>query len=105
MPNLIRRLAAALATAGLILSLAHPALAANRYGAASDEPATMPLIFDAIVMRPVGLAATLVGTVFYAFPVLPIMSITRPTDIGKPFRPLVMAPARFTFVDPLGYHP
>ena len=36
--------------------------------------------------------------------VAPIMAITRPTDLGKPFNALVVAPARYTWVDPLGIH-
>jgi hypothetical protein len=33
------------------------------------------------------------------------MAVTRPTDMYKPWNALVVGPARFTFVDPLGFHP
>ena len=105
MQNRIRRFAAALATAGLVLSLATPALASDRPYAVDAEPSAMPMIFDVLVMRPVGLAMTIVGTVTYVFPVAPIMAVTRPADLGKPIGPLVGAPARFTFSDPIGEHP
>ena len=36
--------------------------------------------------------------------VAPFMAITRPTDMGKPFSALVVAPARYTWVDRLGTH-
>jgi hypothetical protein len=36
--------------------------------------------------------------------VAPIVAITRPTDMGGPFRALVINPARYTWGDPLGTH-
>jgi hypothetical protein len=30
--------------------------------------------------------------------------MTRPADIRKPLESLVLRPARYTFVDPLGHH-
>ncbi|MEM7413054.1 MAG: hypothetical protein AAF430_22670 [Myxococcota bacterium] len=105
MQNRIRRFVAALATAALVLTLAVPAAANNRAYQVDTEPATVPMIFDVLVMRPVGLAMTVVGTVAYVFPVAPIMAVTRPGDLGKPLGPLVGAPARFTFADPIGQHP
>ena len=64
----------------------------------------MPILLDALILRPIGLVLTAAGAIVYTIPVAPIMAITRPTDIGKPFGPLVAAPARFTFADPLGEH-
>jgi hypothetical protein len=37
--------------------------------------------------------------------VAPFVAITRPTNIGKPFRSLIAVPVRYTFLDPLGEHP
>ena len=101
----IRRLAAALATAALVLSLAHPTLAVERLAEGAAEPSSVPMIFDVVIMRPIGLTALVVGTIFYVVPVAPIMAITRPSDIAKPLGPLVGVPARFTFKDPIGHHP
>jgi len=104
MPHLFRRLAATLAIAGLVLGLASPSLAEGRLADVGDEQSAVPMIFDIAVMRPIGLTSTIIGSLFYVFPVLPIMAITRPSEIGKPLGPLVGAPARFTFKDPIGHH-
>lgn len=105
MQKMFRSFAAALAMAGLVLSLASPALAVERLAVVENDPSAMPMMFDILVMRPIGLAATLVGTAVYVFPVLPIMAVTRPSDIAEPLEPLVAAPGRFTFSDPIGQHP
>jgi len=102
--NRIRHFAAALATAGLALSLAVPARA-DRVAEISNEPSTVPMIFDVAVMRPIGLLTCIVGAAFYLVPVAPIMALTRPTEIGKPLGPLVGVPLQFTFKDPIGHHP
>ena len=104
MLNRIRHFAAALATAGLALSLAVPARA-DRVAEISNEPSSVPMIFDIAVMRPIGLVTCVIGAAFYLVPVAPIMALTRPTEIGKPLGPLVGAPLQFTFRDPIGHHP
>lgn len=106
MPNPFRRLAAALAIAVLIVGLAHPIAAADRMYDVDDKSATVPMLFDILVMRPIGFVMTVTGAAVYVFPVtVPFMAITRPTDIAKPLGPLVVTPAKFTFVDPIGEHP
>ena len=100
-----RSVVAALAIASLVLGLASPALAVGRMAEGDDDPSSVPMIFDVAVMRPLGLLATIGGTMFYLFPVAPLMAITRPADIAKPLGPLVGVPARFTFKDPIGHHP
>jgi len=106
MRNQIRRFVAACVMAGLVLSAAHPVLADQRRVAeVGDEATSVPMIFDVLVMRPIGLMTVALGTLVYIFPVAPIMAITRPADIAKPLGPLVGAPARFTFKDPIGQHP
>ena len=104
MLNRIRHFAAAFATAGLALSLALPARA-DRVAEISDEPDSVPVIFDIAVMRPIGLLTCVIGAAFYVVPVAPIVALTRPTEIAKPLGPLVGGPLRFTFKDPLGHHP
>jgi putative copper export protein len=105
MSNRIRQLAAALAACGLLLALASPAAAQSSMLTNADRESSVPMVFDALVLRPVGLAMTVVGTAIFVVPVAPVMAVTRPTDMGKPFQHLVVAPARYTFVDPLGLHP
>ena len=62
-----------------------------------------PIILDAFILRPVGLALTAVGTALFV-PAAAVVGATRPTDVGKPFQMLVANPFRYTFMDPLGQH-
>ena len=99
----IRALVAALATAALIFSLAAPAAAFTRD--TGNRPNQVPAVIDVMLMRPVGLVMTVTGLALYVFPVAPITALVRPLDITKPLGPLVLKPGRFTFSDPIGYHP
>jgi hypothetical protein len=99
----IRAFVAALATAALIFSLAAPAAAFTRdTGNAAEQ---VPAVIDVLFLRPIGLLMTATGVAVYIFPVAPITMLVRPLDIAKPLGPLVVAPGRFTFGDPIGYHP
>jgi len=97
-----RALTTALAICALLLTHVGPAAATSLNNA--DREASVPVVIDAVFLRPVGLGVLVVGTVAYGL-MAPLMAITRPTDMGKPFQQLVVAPARYTFVDPLGMHP
>jgi hypothetical protein len=101
----IRGFTAALVGVALLVTSA-PALASDS-GIGRDNggvPGQVHPIVDAIVLRPLGLLMTAGGIVVYCFPVLPLVAITRPSDMFKPLGPLVAAPAKYTFSDPLGYH-
>lgn len=95
-----RRFMAVLTAAILLVGAALPssALAGNR-----GEASTVPIIFDVIVMRPVGFATLVTGTGIFVGS-LPLLLITRPTDIAKPADTLVGRPARFLWKDSLGGH-
>jgi hypothetical protein len=97
----IRSLGATLGAVAIVLGTAAPALAAAKD---LEDHGRVNIIFDAIVLRPFGLATTAVGAALFAFPVGPLVGITRPKDIGKPLEFLVLRPARYTFSDPLGHH-
>ena len=100
------RIGSAFLTLVMALALAAPAAATSALSRdEGDAGVSVPLVIDAIVLRPLGLAMTVMGAAFYAFPVVPLTAITRPSDLGKPFKVLVATPGRFTFVDPLGQHP
>ena len=99
----IRALVAALATAALIFSLAAPAAAFTRD--TGNQPNQVPAVIDVLLLRPLGLVMTATGVAFYVFPVAPLTMLVRPLDIAKPLGPLVVKPGRFTFADPIGYHP
>jgi hypothetical protein len=105
MSHRIRQLTVALVACGLLASQAAPAAAQSATLNNADREATVPVVLDAMVLRPVGLVMTVVGAALFAVPVAPVLALTRPTDMGKPFRVLVVGPARYTFVDPLGLHP
>ena len=62
-----------------------------------------PILLDAMVLRPLGLVLTAVGAAAFVIPGAFTM-MTRPTDIGKPFKVLVGNQFRYTFMDPLGAH-
>jgi hypothetical protein len=99
------RIGSAVLIVMMALALATPAAATNTLTRDDgDYEHAVPVVVDAILLRPMGLMMTALGTVFYAFPVAPLTAITRPSDLGKPFKVLVGTPARFTFVDPLGQH-
>lgn len=98
-----RRIAAVITAAALMLCLASPAAAITRDN--GDRPNAVPVVIDALFLRPAGLMMTMMGVLVYAVPVAPLVAITRPADLWKPLGPLVVAPARYTFSDPLGLHP
>ncbi|HXV35560.1 MAG TPA: hypothetical protein VEC18_00320 [Myxococcota bacterium] len=82
--------------------LAQP-VAAHAELAGAERADQVPVALDAFLMRPLGLGATLLGaaTVLIFAPVL----LFRPQETPQVVNPLVINPFRFTFVDPLGYHP
>jgi hypothetical protein len=98
----MRSLLVALVTSALVFSHAAPAFAAT-VNMQDEKAREVPVLLDALLLRPVGMLVTAVGTAGFCM-IAPIMAITRPTDMGKPFRALVIRPARYTWVDPLGTH-
>jgi hypothetical protein len=94
----LRRLLGALAVGVL---LAAPASAARQVGEIDVPPASVA--FDAVILRPCGLIATGVGAAF-AIPAAAFTALVRPQEIHKPISFLVLRPAKYTFVDPLGTH-
>ncbi len=101
----LRRFTAALTTCALLVGAGTPAFGATFSSEVGrSEIDTVPVVFDAVIMRPVGLLMTGLGMATFAA-LSPILLITRPTNMNKPFNTLVVLPARFTIADPLGYHP
>ena len=96
-------LATIIAIGGLILSMAAPAAAVGRDD--GDAPNKVPIVFDVLFLRPIGAVLAVTGVAVYGIAVLPLALTTRPLEILEPAKPLVVTPLRFTFVDPLGYHP
>ncbi len=101
MNRCLQGFAAALVAAALIFAQITPAVASARD---FENRREVNIVFDAMLLRPLGLAATALGGMLFAFPVGPIVALTRPADIRKPLDFLVLRPARYVFVDPLGHH-
>jgi len=74
---------------------------------ASDSPREsdrVPVLFDIATRVGFGIPLTIAGAAAMV-PVGLATLVTRPSEIDKPFDALVMGPVRYTWIDPLGYHP
>lgn len=90
---------------GILLSLmvlhAPPAFSLESQNEAQDS---VPVLFDAWVLRPAGLLSVIGGFVEFVV-IAPVVAITRPTNLGTLWHSSMDDAVRFTFVDPLGNHP
>ncbi len=100
----LRGLVATLVVCALFALSAAPASAVTLSSNKSPDERSVNVVFDAILLRPLGLAVTIGGAVTYGLLVAPFVAMTRPSELGKPLEPLVLRPARYTFVDSLGEH-
>jgi hypothetical protein len=100
----LRGLVATLAVCALLAVSATPAAAVELSTNRPEQERSVNVLFDAFVLRPLGLVVTISGAVAYGVVIAPLVAMTRPSDLGKPLEPLVLRPARYTFVDPLGEH-
>jgi hypothetical protein len=101
--SILRGRVATVALCALVLGLAAPVHAESLSVNRSVDERAVPVVMDALFLRPVGLVMTIGGAVLYGVSV-PFVAMTRPSDIAGPLEPLVLRPARYTFVDPLGEH-
>jgi hypothetical protein len=69
---------------------------------APKEATGEAMLADVFILRPIGLVATVLGSVAFVV-ALPFTLPTRSVD--KSAQRLVVDPAKFTFVRPLGYAP
>lgn len=79
------------------------AYASGHYGGNTEAKEKVPgevMILDLVVLRPLGLAATVIGTVALVVS-LPFTLPTRQLDVAV--KTLVVKPGKYTFVRPLGY--
>jgi hypothetical protein len=100
----LRGLVATLAVCAFLALSAVPASAVELASNSSEQERSVNVLFDALFLRPLGLVVTISGAIAYGVVVAPLVAMTRPSDLGKPLEPLVLRPARYTFVDPLGEH-
>ena len=87
----------AMIAAMIIMPLATSALAAEYWEA--EDPSGGEMMFDFVVLRPVGLVATAIGSVFFVVS-SPFAALGDNIDTAK--EKLVKDPAAYTFKRPLG---
>lgn len=76
-----------------------PHLAAAQHDGSVSGDRSTDMVVDAVVMRPLGLAATLVGTVLTVV----ALPFTIPSgSVESSARELIVKPAEYTFKRPLG---
>lgn len=91
-----------LVAAALLLTwAASPTLAAEKqyFYVKGEDRNAVAMIFDLLLLRPLGLAATAVGTAFFIVS-LPVSVIGGNT--GEAAQELVVKPVKYTFARPLG---
>ena|SRR5215831_12815120 len=81
------------------ISLVHAADSYSSPTARTEDVSAEAIIVDGLLLRPGGLVATIVGTAVF----VAILPFTIPTkSVDKTAQKLVVDPARYTFVRPLG---
>jgi len=90
-------LAAALAVA----FLAGPAAADQQF--TDVEASHTGPVFDALVMRPIGLLGLGIGAMLWV-PAAAMTAAVNPSEVSKPTEALVKKPYRYVFQDPIGSH-
>lgn len=96
---MVKRLLVIVLLLGLIVSVDMSADAAGKARSASSKPSAAAIAADLIVLRPVGLIGTILGTCGFILS-LPVTIPTKKVDsIGQD---LVIAPFHYTFERPLG---
>lgn len=102
MSNRLRHFMAVMAVT-LMISTSVTTTALAETSVAQGDAANAPVAVDVLVLRPAGLLSLGVGVALFAVSA-PIVLVTRPHEIGRPFRQLVIRPAKYVWVDPLGGH-
>jgi hypothetical protein len=101
MSNRFRRIIAVTAAAVLLSAVLSTSGMAQTVS--QTDAANAPVAVDVILLRPAGFISLVVGTGLFLASA-PIVLITRPHEIGRPFKQLVVRPAKYIWADPLGGH-
>ena len=88
-----------LAAALLFTWTAAPVLAGEKQYIAGEDRNAPAMMFDLVVLRPLGIAAMVIGTAFFII-TIPFSALGGNT--GEAAQKLVAEPAKYTFVRPLG---
>ena len=83
--------------AALVFPFASPALSQEYFEA--EDPSGASMLFDTVMVRPIGIVATAIGAVFFVVS-LPFSALG--DNVSEAGEKLVKEPARFTFKRPLG---
>jgi hypothetical protein len=102
MSNRLRRIVAMIA-ATLLFSTTIASTANADYSVSQEDAADAPAVVDVLILRPAGFVSLAVGVVLFVVS-SPIVLITRPHEIATPFKQLVVRPAKYIWVDPIGGH-
>lgn len=102
MSNRLRRIVALIA-ATLLFSITITSTATAEYTVDQGDTANAPAVVDVLILRPAGFVSLVVGTALFLVSA-PIVLISRPHEIGSPFKQLVIRPAKYIWVDPIGGH-
>ncbi len=78
---------------------ASPALAKEKQSITGEDRNAVSMMFDLVLLRPLGLAATVIGTAFFVVS-LPFSILGGNT--GEAAKKLMVEPAKYTFTRPLG---
>ena len=96
--KVVKRIMLATLIASLVITpFATPALAQDYFE--KEDPSGASMLFDTIMVRPIGIIATAVGAVFYVVS-LPFSALG--DNVGEAGEKLIKEPARYTFQRPLG---
>ena len=101
MSNGLRRILAV--TAAILMFQATFATTATAGTVTQGDAANASPVVDALFLRPAGFLSLVVGGGLFLVSA-PIVLVTRPHEIGKPFKQLVVRPAKYVWVDALGDH-
>ena len=102
MNRFLQRFSAVSIAVALLLVQVAPVAAAT--GQDLENRGQTNLVADALILRPLGLAAIGLGAAVWAVGVAPLVAITRPMQLGESMNYLIMRPVRYTFADPIGHH-
>lgn len=101
MSNRFRQIMAVMVAALMFTAVCSTTAAAQTRSQA--DAANAPASVDVLLLRPVGFISLVVGTGLFLVSA-PVILITRPHEIGTPFKELVVRPAKYIWADPLGGH-
>jgi len=101
MSNRFRRIIAVMAAVVMLSAVSSTTVMAETIS--QTDAANAPVAVDVLLLRPVGFISLVVGTGLF-LAASPIVLITRPQEIDKPFKTLVVRPAKYIWADPLGGH-